>query len=236
MKKIKNFFMVLLVVVCSLQLFALKTVEPTAAQMQVAPVEPKEPFTLNGEVYSFCGETESGVFLYSTGEEEIPKHIIEVIEGAEVKNSMTEFEKCDAISEYLSQILEYDPRVKRFRDELYPWFTDWSILNGKAVCAGYTDAFQTICTALGIECWYEVGHTFEQDGSQGELHAWNRVVVDGTNYWYDVTWFDASKEPTYLQCYKRWNDRVLEEEWFRYRINGSMFEMPTSEIVPNVEN
>ena len=192
-------------------------------------VEPKAPFILNDEEYSVIDTTEKGVYLYGTDESEIPKHIQQAIDDAHITNDMSELKKCNKIAQHLANILEYDSSITKFEEELYPQFTDWSILNGKAVCAGYADAFQYMCTCLGIECYYETGYTYKSDGSVGEYHAWNRVKVENEEYWYDVCWYDSTKETTYLQCYKRWNDRTLKEEWFRDRINGRMYEAPTSE-------
>lgn len=57
-------------------------------------------------------------------------------------------------------------------------------LNGEGVCATYTLLFYKMATRLGIECYYCVGY------AGGDLHAWNMVVLDGKEYFYDVTWFD----------------------------------------------
>lgn len=57
-------------------------------------------------------------------------------------------------------------------------------LDGKGVCATYAMLFYKMATRLGIECYYCVGY------AGGGLHAWNMVVLDGEEYFYDVTWFD----------------------------------------------
>ena len=57
-------------------------------------------------------------------------------------------------------------------------------LNGKGVCATYAMLFYKMATRLGIECYYCSGY------AGGGNHAWNMVVLDGEEYFYDVTWFD----------------------------------------------
>lgn len=185
--------------------------------------EPKSFVTLNGQNYSCTVTTEKGVFLYSTEGETIPAYIVDAIDKAHITNDMDDLKKAKKISQYLSDILTYDNSIAKFTEENYIQFTDWCITTGDAVCAGYADSFQKILTHLGIECYYEVGHTYDSEGNEDEYHAWNRVVIDGHNYWYDVCWYDTSGNPMYIQSEIRWDDRIMEEEWFRYRINGSNY-------------
>lgn len=212
--------------------FATKVVALVSAIFMLNPIqsyaEPKNNFILNGENYSLTYITESsGIYLYSTKEEEIPKHIIDAIENAGISNEMDDVKKANKIAEYLCNVLTYDEGTTKFTKDNYIPFTDWCLTTGDAVCAGYADSFQRICTALGIECYYEVGHTYNKDGELSEYHAWNRIVVDGIDYWYDVCWLDSSMNKLYKASNIRWDDRVFEEEWFRYRVNGSLY--PSSE-------
>ena len=58
------------------------------------------------------------------------------------------------------------------------------LVNGRGVCAGYTNAFHYILHRLGIDCIYVKGV------SKGEDHAWSMVRLDGDWYQVDVTWGD----------------------------------------------
>ncbi|MGN0813023.1 MAG: transglutaminase domain-containing protein [Candidatus Coproplasma sp.] len=59
------------------------------------------------------------------------------------------------------------------------------VLNGtSAVCEGYAKAFTLLLNASGIENVYVTG------SSKGVGHAWNMVKLDGSWYWYDLTWDD----------------------------------------------
>lgn len=62
------------------------------------------------------------------------------------------------------------------------------LIQGKAVCQGYADAFQLIMNRLGIECGIATGSTDRGD------HAWNYVKLDDGYYWIDLTWDDPSME------------------------------------------
>lgn len=65
------------------------------------------------------------------------------------------------------------------------WGTSYGCLvNCKAVCQGYAEAFMYIMNKLGIECGITHGDTDD------DKHAWNYVKVDGDYYWIDVTWDD----------------------------------------------
>lgn len=62
------------------------------------------------------------------------------------------------------------------------------LVDGKAVCQGYAQAFQYIMNRLGIECGICRGET-----KRGR-HAWNYVNIDGDYYWIDLTWDDPVSE------------------------------------------
>jgi len=59
------------------------------------------------------------------------------------------------------------------------------LVEGEAVCSGYSSAFQHIMNKLCIECKRVSG-----TGMNGESHQWNIVKIDGENYYIDVTWDD----------------------------------------------
>lgn len=59
-----------------------------------------------------------------------------------------------------------------------------AIINGTAVCSGYTEAFKTFMDFLGIE------NTTVSGTAKGEKHIWNMVCFDGEWYHTDVTWDD----------------------------------------------
>ena len=59
-----------------------------------------------------------------------------------------------------------------------------ALIEGKAVCAGYSRAYQLLLREAGIESFYITGT------SHGVSHAWLMVLLNGDCYYTDVTWDD----------------------------------------------
>lgn len=57
-------------------------------------------------------------------------------------------------------------------------------INGYGKCTVYTMLFYKMAARLGYEVYYCTGY------ASGGNHAWNMVVLDGVEYYYDITWYD----------------------------------------------
>ena len=64
-----------------------------------------------------------------------------------------------------------------------------ALVDGKAVCEGYTRAFQLLCEKVGIDC-VPINGTCNSDSAMGGNHIWNAVCLDGDWYYVDSTWND----------------------------------------------
>ena len=95
---------------------------------------------------------------------------------------LTNAEKCCYFAFVLSAGVQYD------YSEDYPKY-DYqaygALVNGKAVCSGYAQAFYRLCRDAGISCWYCRGTV--PDGR----HAWNTVDTESGPVYLDVTWYDT---------------------------------------------
>ncbi len=88
----------------------------------------------------------------------------------------------------------YDQKTAEYPDpaERYPnAFTAYgALVEGQAVCEGYSRAMQLLLHRAGMECTLVSGYSTE-----GESHMWNLVMVDARCYHLDVTWNDAEDLP-----------------------------------------
>ena len=60
-----------------------------------------------------------------------------------------------------------------------------ALVEGRAVCEGYSRAMQMLLHRAGIPC------TLVNGMADGAAHMWNVVTIDGLNYHLDPTWNDA---------------------------------------------
>lgn len=102
---------------------------------------------------------------------------------------MEKWEKALAIHDWMTHNLEYDPdglsndpNVKVDPDSSIPY---GPLVNGKAICEGYSTTYDLFMKMLGIDCVVVKGE------ANDEYHNWNKVKLDDGN-WYcvDVTWDD----------------------------------------------
>ncbi|MGN1114636.1 MAG: fibronectin type III domain-containing protein [Oscillospiraceae bacterium] len=71
------------------------------------------------------------------------------------------------------------------------------LVEGQAVCQGYSNAFNLLCTKAGIACINITGNAVNPNG-ETENHMWNMVKVNGRWYHIDVTWDDQSALDGYI--------------------------------------
>ncbi len=72
-----------------------------------------------------------------------------------------------------------------------------ALVEGKAVCNGYTRAYQHLLQKAGIPAWYVRGSSINPTTGNPEEHAWNLVKLDSQWYYTDVTWDDQGSNTFY---------------------------------------
>ncbi|MBQ9279162.1 MAG: hypothetical protein IJ224_11085 [Lachnospiraceae bacterium] len=110
--------------------------------------------------------------LYEKVNEIIPKII---------SSNMTDYEKELAIHDYIVTNCEYG--YADYSND-YAYRAYGVLVQGKAVCNGYAEAMALLLNCVGVENEIMTGW------ASGELHAWNRVKLDGKWYQVDSTWDD----------------------------------------------
>lgn len=104
-----------------------------------------------------------------------------------ITDGMGDYEKELAVHDWLVYNCTYDsgslsaiPNPSENCDNPYG-----ALINGQAICKGYTTAFRMFMGMLGIPCG--TVHSADTDGDE---HAWNTVKLDGSWYYVDCTWDD----------------------------------------------
>jgi len=107
---------------------------------------------------------------------------------AEKYRGLCQYEKAREVHNYLIRNVQYD-----FTKNAYKSYG--ALVEGRAVCQGYSLAYREVLLHLGVKCNVLIGTT-----SQG-LHTWNLVTVNGTGYFIDVTFDDKDDGKVYYEWF-----------------------------------
>ncbi|MBQ8758879.1 MAG: hypothetical protein IJZ20_04215, partial [Clostridia bacterium] len=88
--------------------------------------------------------------------------------------------KADTIHDYVVESFEYDYSFGELSYSAYG-----ALKNNKAVCQGYSAAFNLLCKAAGVKAL----------AVANDEHMWNAVLIDGTVLFYDTTYDDTGSDP-----------------------------------------
>lgn len=93
----------------------------------------------------------------------------------------TDYHKARAVHDYLITHITYGTGSGAGQD-IYA-----ALVEGSCVCQGYASAYAYLLGRLGVSCDVIAGTGDE------ESHAWNHVVLNGLDYYTDVTWDDMDR-------------------------------------------
>lgn len=147
---------------------------------------------------------EEGRKGYTTSEETNAKLQIYALADNITTGCTAEAEKIKAVHDWLVKNVSYDYDnyvLRTIPDRSYGM--EGAILYGKAVCQGYAEAFSYFMDVLGIECEVVTG-TANNGNGLWIGHAWNKVRLNGSWYYVDVTWDDPVP------------DRGADVYWYKY--------------------
>lgn len=119
-------------------------------------------------------------------EAEVDKKIKEIIEGLELDDK-TDFEKIAAIHDYICNNVEYvdDETENDITRTAYG-----ALIDGKAVCQGYSVCLYRLLLEAGINNRIIFGKGLSDSGDSG-AHTWNIIELNDEYYYMDVTWDDV---------------------------------------------
>jgi hypothetical protein len=111
--------------------------------------------------------------------------MLDEITGIVIRPGMTDYEKEVAFHDFIVQNIEYDTRFEALEDIPESSSQALGVLEtGIAICGGYSQLMTLLLNRAGIPCRIVTGV------ADGELHAWNIVLLNGATYHVDVTWDD----------------------------------------------
>ncbi len=120
----------------------------------------------------------------------------------------TDYEKELYIHDYICENTIYDESLSSLGgDSVYD-----SLINGRAICEGYSRATQILLDAVDIDNYLVIGDG-ESEG-QTEPHMWNIVKIDNSNYHLDVTWDDSGVDGSIAYFYFNVNDEIIQKDHF----------------------
>ncbi len=112
--------------------------------------------------------------------------------------SGSEYEQELFIHNWIIENCEYDNKAVKMHKEDKVRGNEQNaygaIVDGLAVCEGYTRAFQLLCERLNIPCRVIQGQAEGFSSDDVTNHIWNCVQLDGEWYQVDVTWDDYDSE------------------------------------------
>lgn len=120
---------------------------------------------------------------------EVTNKVIDLVAENKITNEMTQKDKAKVLYDWVILNTEYD---KEFKSESFTGYGQ--VINGKAVCQGYTATYNYMCKLVGLDVYGIAGQA-------GEEHIWTVAVLDGDKVHIDTTWGDSSSnglEPNYM--------------------------------------
>ena len=148
----------------------------------------KKAFSTKYNVYISPKDGETYFEDIFSSEEEVQNAIVAVEEERDfVLSKLTDndYDNIKMVHDYLITNIEYDQNYES--TDSYSIYG--ALIDKKAVCEGYAEAFKYLLNAAGIECELVQGNATNSEGTT-ENHEWNCVCLDGTWYYIDVTWDD----------------------------------------------
>lgn len=165
--------------------------------MQAISIDYPQVFWINN-VFSYTFEDDDTlVQLYSLGDYRDIQTKINKLSGraSEIINSipggLNEFEREKLINNYIINYCTYDEDAISMADGWESFTSYGAIVEGKAICGGYSYGTQYLLNLLGINAVSVTGK------GKDELHMWNQVKIDGLWYNLDTTWNDNGEMTGY---------------------------------------
>ena len=104
---------------------------------------------------------------------------------------LTEFDREAYLFEQVASNCSFDQDAAEDASKWKPYTVYGALVEGRAVCEGYSRAMQLLLSYAGMQCRLADGY------GEGQMHMWNLVRVDGDWYHLDATWNDGDSMVRY---------------------------------------
>ena len=108
-----------------------------------------------------------------------------------VEPDMSDYEKTLAIHDWICKNVSYEQADDTSDQDIYG-----ALVNRKALCAGYAEAFSYLLGKVGVKSSVVSGDAIDKNGNRIS-HAWNIVYINGKPYYFDITWDDFNNKIVY---------------------------------------
>jgi len=164
-----------------------------------------------GNTYSTSYNAETCVSVTMTyilsGEElaEAQEAFEEAVEAilAELTDDMSEYERELYLHDKLASMITYVSGTHAHN-------AYGALVEGKAVCEGYAEAFQYLLRCAGIQSFLAIGASIDPGTGTSVGHEWNYVRIDGKYYHVDLTWNDQGED--LYHAYFNQTDTVMSKD------------------------
>lgn len=123
-----------------------------------------------------------------TLKQDFEQKLEEIVSIAKTKTST--YDQVLYVHDYIVDNCVYDYDAYNNEDYSSPSINAYGcLINGKAICSGYSLAFSAVMKRLGYEIGVEFA-SYDSFSIFGENHVWNYCKLDGDYYYFDLTWDD----------------------------------------------
>ncbi len=119
--------------------------------------------------------------------------------------NLSEFDRELFIHDRLLERCEYADESTRAQEMPDIYTSLGAIVDGVAVCEGYTRAVQLMLSLVGVEGYYVYGR------GDNELHMWNSVRLGDNWYYLDATWNDGGEKGPSYDDFNITTEQILKE-------------------------
>ncbi len=121
-----------------------------------------------------------------------------------ITSEMSEYAREKLLHDRLAAKLVYDGSAENAHNAY------GALVEGRAVCEGYAEAFAYLLRKAGIQSFIVTGKSANPGSGTSEGHAWNLVRIDGKYYHADPTWDDQGEQIFYAY-FNKTDAEILED-------------------------